>query len=166
MAIRTYNFTRTYSLLYTFLDTKKKNAKKKKKKETTSTSLPYPQVSPNCPKYATEEANWTRAIWQHLSSQSSWGSVISATSQSLEAQLDLKPHLVLLGSALDISNHTAHAQLPEYRIHTQNTHIGSQKGGRKKNQHKKLWLNLLMRKCWCWWSHRIIWNLSNVIKSL
>jgi len=50
------------------------------------------------------------------------------------AQLDLKPHLVLLGSTLDISNHTAHTQLPEYCIHTQNTHTSSQKRGRgKKN---------------------------------
>lgn len=139
-----------------------KQEKKKKKKRN-----PHPQVSPNCPKYATEEANWMCAIWQHHSLQSSWGSVISATSQSLEAQLDLEPHLVLLGSTLDISNHTAHAQLPEYRIYTQNTHISSQKRGRKKKktQHKKLWLNSLMRKHWCWWSHRMIWNVSNVIKS-
>lgn len=158
MALTTWNFTRTYSLFVHFL-----GYKKEKRKNPGVQS----QVSPNCPKYASEEANWICAIWQHPSSWSSWGFAISATSQSLEAQLDLEPHLVLLGSTLDISNHAAHAQLPEYHIHIQNTHISSQKKGRKKpkTQHKKLWLNFLMRKCWCWWSQRMIWNVSNVIKS-
>lgn len=48
-----------------------KKEKNKQKKESTSTSLPYLQVSPNSPKYATEEANWMYAIWQHPSLQSS-----------------------------------------------------------------------------------------------
>lgn len=64
MAVRTHNYQNIEPVVQFCGEEKKK--KEKKKNEYTPISLPYPPVSPSCPKYATEEANWTCAIWQHL----------------------------------------------------------------------------------------------------